>query len=98
MLVDVYAPNLQQLIRRPIKEYNDQHIKAEAYFAKIVNGFTRWHFRKKPPPYIFKALKVVSAAFLLVCFVCLKESTCETRKNVFYFTSKTLFVFEIIKF
>ena len=33
-------------------------------------------------------LKVVSAAFLLVCFVCLKESTFETRKNAFYFTSK----------
>ena len=24
-------------------------------------------------------LKVVSATFLLVCFVCLKDSTCETR-------------------
>ena len=43
-------------------------------------------------------LKVVSATFLLVCFVCLKERTCETRNNVFYFTSKTLFVLEIIKF
>ena len=43
-------------------------------------------------------LKVVSATFLLVCFVCLKESTCETRKNVFSFTSKALFVLEIIKF
>ena len=31
-------------------------------------------------------------------FLCLKESTCEARKNVFYFTSKALFVFEIIKF
>ena len=44
------------------------------------------------------SLKVVSAAFLLVCFLCLNESTCETRKNVFYFTSKALFVLEIIKF
>ena len=35
---------------------------------------------------------------VLVCFVCLKESTCETKKNVFYFTSKALFVLEIIKF
>ena len=43
-------------------------------------------------------LKVVSATFLLVCFLCLKESTCETRKNVFCFTSKALFVFEITKF
>ena len=44
------------------------------------------------------SLKVVSATFLLVCFVCLKKSTCETTKSVFYFTSKTLFVLEIIKF
>ena len=43
-------------------------------------------------------LKVMSATFLLVCFLRLKESTCETRKNVFYFTSKALFVLEIIKF
>ena len=33
-------------------------------------------------------LKVASATFLLVCCVCLKESTCEIRKNVFYFTLK----------
>ena len=43
-------------------------------------------------------LKVVSVLFLLVCFERLKESTCETRKNVFYFTSKALFVPEMIKF
>ena len=43
-------------------------------------------------------LKVVSTTFSLVCFLCLKESTCETRKNIFYFTSNALFVFEIIKF
>ena len=43
-------------------------------------------------------LKVVSATFLLVCFVCLKESTFETRKNAFYFTSKALLVLEINKF
>ena len=41
-------------------------------------------------PFSTVLLKVVSATFLLVCFVCLKESTCETRKNVFYFTSKAL--------
>ena len=44
------------------------------------------------------SLKVVSAAFLLVCFVCLKESTCETRKNAFYFTSKAPLVPKIINF
>ena len=43
-------------------------------------------------------LNVVSAIFLLVCFVCPKESTWESRKNVFYFTSKALFVLEIIRF
>ena len=41
--------------------------------------------------------KIVSATILLVCFVCLNESTCETKKNVFYFTSKALFVLEITK-
>ena len=43
-------------------------------------------------------LKVVSATFLLACFVCLKEITCETRKSAFYFTSKDLLVLEIINF
>ena len=43
-------------------------------------------------------LKVVSATFLLVCSVSLKASTCETRKNVFYFTLKYFFVLEWIKF
>ena len=37
-------------------------------------------------------LKVVSATFLQVCFLCRKQSTCETNKNVFYFTSKALSV------
>ena len=44
------------------------------------------------------ALNAVSARFLLVCFVRLKESTFEVRKNVFYFTLKALFVLEIIRF
>ena len=43
-------------------------------------------------------LKVASATFVLVCFLSLKESTCQTRKNVFCFTSKALFVLEKIKF
>ena len=42
-------------------------------------------------------LKVASATFLLVCFLSLKESFCETMKNVFYFSSKALFVLEKIK-
>ena len=40
-----------------------------------------------------KLLKVV-----LVCFLSLNESTYQTRKNAFYFTSKALFVLEKIKF
>ena len=42
----------------------------------------------------FKGCQALSAIFLGVCFVWLnkEESTCETRKNVFYFTSKALFV------
>ena len=36
-------------------------------------------------------LKVVSATCLVVCFLSLKESTCETWKNVFYFTPLSFF-------
>ena len=42
-------------------------------------------------------LKTVSATFLLVCFLSLKENTCETRKNVFYFATKAL-IFEKIDY
>ena len=44
------------------------------------------------------AVKVVSATLLLVCFVILKEGTCETRKYASYFTLKALFVHKITKF
>ena len=42
-------------------------------------------------------LKVVSATFLLVCFLSLKESTNETSKNIFFLNSKALFALEKIK-
>ena len=45
-----------------------------------------------------KTLKVVSATFLLVCFLSLKESICKTWKNVSYFISKAFFDLEKIKF
>ena len=45
----------------------------------------------------YSLLKVASATFLLVCFVCLKESTCGASKNASYFTSKALAVIETIK-
>ena len=44
------------------------------------------------------SLKVVSATFLLVCFVSLKESTCETWKHASYSTLKAFLVLEIINF
>ena len=34
---------------------------------------------------ISSSLKFVSATFLLVCFVCLKERACETKKELFLF-------------
>ena len=46
----------------------------------------------------FDILKVAPATFLLVCFLNVNESTCQNRKNVFYFTSKALFILEQIKF
>ena len=50
------------------------------------------HYLKAP------GLKVVSASLLLVYFLNLNESTCQTKENVFYFTSKALFVPGKIKF
>ena len=44
------------------------------------------------------SLKVVSATFSLGYFLSVKKITCETRKNVFYFTSKVLFVLKKIYF
>ena len=46
----------------------------------------------------YYTLKVVTITFVLVRFLSLKESTCQSRKNVFNFTSKALFVLEKIKF
>ena len=48
--------------------------------------------------YTEQHLKVVSATFLLVSFLSVNESTYQTRKSVFYFTSKALSVLEKIKF
>ena len=36
--------------------------------------------------------------FSLSLYSTFKESTCETKKNTFYFTLKAIFVLEIIKF
>ena len=66
-------------------------------FQRIISSYLNFSkiFRKGV---IINLLKVVSAMFVLVYFLSLNESTCQTRKNVFYFTSKALFVLEKIKF
>ena len=46
----------------------------------------------------FNSLKGCVRYILLICFVSLKVGICETRKNVFYYTSKVFFILEIIKF
>ena len=45
-----------------------------------------------------EVLKIVCSTFLLVCFSILKDSTCETWKNIFYFTLKALVILEKIRF
>ena len=45
----------------------------------------------------WKVFKGCVATFLLVCFLSLKDGTCETRKSVLYFTSKALLVLKKIK-
>ena len=55
-------------------------------------------FECKSPWMLKTVSEIVFATFLLVCFVFLRESTCKTRKNAFYFTSKALLVLEIINF
>ena len=66
-------------------------------FQRIISSYLNFSkiFRKGV---IINLLKVVSAMFVLVYFLSLNESTCQTRKNVFYFTSKAIFVLEKIKF
>ena len=70
------------------------------YSVKVAHDFLEFLFSNKTfaSRVISLCLKVVSATFLLICFGCIKESTLKTRKNIFYFTSKALFVLEIIKF
>ena len=50
-----------------------------------------YHKLSQDNPSRKSSLKVVSAAFVLVCFACLKERTYEARKNVFLFHFKSSF-------
>ena len=65
---------------------NIGYLKSSDALKRYIEGIETYNF-KGCVRYIFASL-----------FLCLKESTCETRKNVFYLTLKALFVFEIIKF
>ena len=47
---------------------------------------------------VYKHLKVVSVTFLLVCFVSLKESPCETRKMIFPLFRKLVLYLEQTNF
>ena len=59
---------------------NNSHCMLQIYFI--------WNFHKvKWLNFVFQ-LKGCVLYILLVCFSSLKKSTCETRKNIFYFTSK----------
>ena len=69
-----------------MKDYHDLYLKCDILL--LADVFEK--FRNN-------GLKVVSARFLVVCFSSLKKSTCETWKNVFYFTSKALLILEKIK-
>ena len=63
----------------------------ELIFQFCLINVTNWYsFFNSLVVYNFNVpfLKVVSTTFLLVCFLFLKESTCETLKSAFYFTSK----------
>ena len=96
---NVDSPSCEKHFQNPGHKFNE-HAKF-TIIEKIKNVYLSpnnkykvfWNTEK-----ILGHLKVVSVTFLLVCFACLKESTCETRRNVFNFTSKVLFVLEIIKF
>ena len=62
-----------------------------AYTNFYVN-FQHWKYQLLPLAIFRAILKVVSTRFLLICFACLKESTCETRK-MFFILFRKLFSF-----
>ena len=68
-------------------------------YDELYERLASQQFEDFPPNLcLFKRIKVVSATLSPACFISLNECTFETRKNVFYFSSKALFILEIIKF
>ena len=78
----------------PVIYMGNRHCKVNGGVCqgKYCSGLNGSHF--KDDSSTETTLKVVSATYLLVCFVSLKEGTSETQKNVFCFTSKALFILE----
>ena len=92
-----YLINSEHYLARLIVEYFHsgwKHVTIKQTLLELRQKF--WICRSRA--FVRKVLKGCVRYILLVRFECLKERTCERRKNVFYFTSKTLFVLEIIKF
>ena len=63
-------------------------VKPSVYFLK----------RREITEVTIKFLKVMSDIILLICVLILIESTFQIRKNGFYFTLKTPFILEVLKF
>ena len=72
-------------------------IETSVLLKNILKNIQNWKFLWLDKTFVsyyfasFIALKVVPATFLLVYFGCLKESTCETRKNIFVSFRKLFF-------
>ena len=80
LLNHVVSGNIFKVRKEPSKKY--------VFVLSYMNLLRKKFIRKKYITSSISNLKIVSAMFLLVCFVSLTEITCETRKNVFCFTSK----------
>ena len=84
--------------------YVCMYVYIRRIYINYIYSFSYCLVAPRPPSDHFRGgslttpmLKVMATTFLLVCFVYLKNSTCKTWKNYFYFTSKALFVLQIIK-
>ena len=70
-----------------IRDFIFENYYKEIGFSKESSYSSMKHLKRKDLLLLANNLKAVSATFLLVCFVCLKESNL-----------KALFILEIIKF
>ena len=73
-----------------IKNWIENCSKSIFIFLKLLKIEQKWTFSYTDVKGCFR--------YIFASFVCLKESTCKTKKNSFYFISKAFLVLEIIKF